>query len=296
MPVKVNKAFTLIEVLVSVAILTVAAAVVFPVLSKAKESARGIVCLSQFRQVSLASLLYQTDYDDSYALARYRTAIDSNSANDRTWVQLVLPYVNTYSMFKCPSDGTHEPESKSVFDAELVVGDTFTKYYSTSKRSNIGYNYLYLSPLLKDDYDIFPTSRNNSNIADPGSMILFGDSVYNVSPDGVPSGGGSYLIVPPCRFAQTGEQVEDTFNLDDAPIGSIFIEGQGWSEGGSTPPLEPYLTVGGLWPRHNARMTVVFADGHALRITLKRATTGCEVKPDWEGFITDRGSYIWDQE
>ncbi len=295
-PVKRSSAFSLIELLVVISILVVLAAVVFPAMTGAREAARGVVCLSQFRQVSLGTMIYQTDYDDHYVLARYKTVVGSNSANDRTWVQSILPYMQSFNMFKCPSDGTHEPESKAVFDSELVVGDTYSKYYSISKHSNLGYNYLYLSPLKKDDVFFVPESRSHSKIEDTANMILFGDSVSEVTPKGVPKGGGSYLIVPPCRYAILGDSYQDTFNLDGIPIGSIFVESQGWANGGSTPPIEPYLTVGGLWPRHNGRLTVVLADGHAVKITLAQATRGCDVKPEWAGFIFDRGNYMWDME
>lgn len=291
-----RRAFTLIELLVSIAILAVLSSLLFPVFSSAKEAARATVCLSQFKQVATSTLIYQSDYDDRYALARYRTRIGASSANDKTWVQLVLPYTTNFKVFKCPSDMTHQPESNAIFDVDLIPGDTYTKYYSASKRTNIGYNYLYLSPLLKNDVIIYPVSRSQTEIDDISNMILFGDSVNEVLPDGRPSGGGNYLIVPPCRYSIRGISRYDTFNLDDAPMSAIFIDGQGWTGGGTEQIFDPFLTVGGLWPRHNGHLTTIMTDGHIRSLTLVQATQGCDAQPNWNGLITDRSGYLWDMQ
>ena len=60
-----RKAFTLIELLVVVAIIAILAAILFPVFAQAREKARQATCLSNCKQIGLASNMYVQDYDET---------------------------------------------------------------------------------------------------------------------------------------------------------------------------------------------------------------------------------------
>ncbi|MFA7373675.1 MAG: prepilin-type N-terminal cleavage/methylation domain-containing protein, partial [bacterium] len=57
-----RRGFTLIELLVVIAIIALLAAILFPVFSRARESARGAQCQSNLKQIGAASLMYAQDW------------------------------------------------------------------------------------------------------------------------------------------------------------------------------------------------------------------------------------------
>src|ERR1700683_418915 len=99
----VARAFTLIELLVVIAIIAILAAILFPVFAQAREKARAISCVSNNKQMALAELMYEQDYDETLVLSQIWTLPTvSPNLNDYTFSGLLQPYVKNRPLFMCP--------------------------------------------------------------------------------------------------------------------------------------------------------------------------------------------------
>ncbi|MDR3710698.1 MAG: DUF1559 domain-containing protein [Capsulimonadaceae bacterium] len=91
-----RKAFTLIELLVVIAIIAILAAILFPVFAKAREKARMTACLSNLKQIGLAYVQYEQDYDEFVPCG--------TQIRGAGWAGQVYSYVKSTQAFLCPDD------------------------------------------------------------------------------------------------------------------------------------------------------------------------------------------------
>ncbi len=91
-----RRGFTLIELLVVVAIISVLAAILFPVFQSVRENARRTSCQSNEKQLALGILLYTQDFDE--------TLPPTQAADNTLWPDLINPYVKNAQLRVCPDD------------------------------------------------------------------------------------------------------------------------------------------------------------------------------------------------
>ncbi|GAC1407431.1 MAG: hypothetical protein NVSMB52_20660 [Chloroflexota bacterium] len=161
-----HRAFTLAELLVAIAILGVLAAILCPVLARARDTGRQSVCLSNQRQIGVAMLQYLVDYDDRFpqgvGFVNGKRVWDGQG-----WAGQCVPYLKSDAVVYCPSDVTPPaaPPNKIVsfgYNINLVAatgGDVNTA--ATSANAGAGLNSPSRTVLL------FEVGGVLANVSDP---------------------------------------------------------------------------------------------------------------------------------
>lgn len=88
-----KRAFTLVELVVVVAILLILAAIIFPVFNRNHNPGRRASCQSNLKQIGLGFLQYTQDYDERFPPAR--------ASSSSGWADLLQPYVKSQQLFQC---------------------------------------------------------------------------------------------------------------------------------------------------------------------------------------------------
>lgn len=125
-----KRAFTLIELLVSIAIISTLAAILLPTLVQSKQKALQTKCLSNMKQLALATMMYADDYDGTmplaapvsqdgsrvYTLDHYMVpaawGLNGHPAglDQGGTINILNPYMKSYTMWNCPSGINRGPE------------------------------------------------------------------------------------------------------------------------------------------------------------------------------------------
>jgi prepilin-type N-terminal cleavage/methylation domain-containing protein len=150
-----SRGFTLVEILVVIAVLVLLAAILLPVVSSARERGRQTVCLSNLRQLGQALSMYHQDYG-SYP-GFWGGVPESLTA-----------YVTDRRLFFCPSS-TEPPGIKlSTSYSFLFDGDhlRFPHGNELQSRSVIGYCVAHSKkePLGKRYEGVFPVLRHDGAV------------------------------------------------------------------------------------------------------------------------------------
>lgn len=160
--VQFRRAFTLIELMVVIAIIAILAALLMPALSGAKARGNSVKCLNNIRQLGIALTLYAGDNDGHYPARRER---------EDAWPVALLGYYKDVNVLHCPQDRSpHVPSSvPAPIRADMVRSFVIN-----------GFNDWFESNLSSNDYRKFklwlwPAGMRDTAIPQPSDTIVFGE-------------------------------------------------------------------------------------------------------------------------
>lgn len=127
-----KRAFTLLEVLVAITIILLLAAIIFPVLTKARESGYRAQSITHLRQVGIGIETYRSDYDGALAFGQLDPYVRSGNINDE---RILLSHVDDFpdgygfEVSNC-IDLASPTQLKTSFETSLVTESFYKRLKS----------------------------------------------------------------------------------------------------------------------------------------------------------------------
>lgn len=210
-----TKLFTLIELLMVIAIIAILASLLLPGLRKAKNTANRITCLGKQRQIATGIFMYAGDNNDILP-----QMIVTGTWNDMNWIYQVKNYVTGSTayylekgrdaVFSCPMD--NRPEYVARFHYAYDSSFGYYQYLSAKRLSSIKNP---TRTIMTGDYgDSGPDTLDSYY---PGWLRLYSNTMYSTFAiyhypkyDCVMLGGNGetidYSLVAPEAYSATNPQ------------------------------------------------------------------------------------------
>lgn len=250
--------FTLIELLVVIAIIAILAAILFPVFAQAREKARQTACISNEKQMGLAMLQYNQDFDEAFPMLQYMSAPACNSTQWIDWETAIYPYVKngqtvqdsgmtvsygTGGIWSCPSFPSLRPAEYGINYALARDGSC------TWGAEQPGFQQIIVTLAQ------IPSPSNSIEVVEKGQAALYQGNDYDLAyfdpaEWNFTAGEGPFTGGEP---AGVDTHLELQYDLDVQPGPSA------WANYNTTPGDMPRF-------RHTQNCDCLFIDGHVKNV------------------------------
>lgn len=261
----IRAGFTLVEMLMVIAIIVVLASLILPAIMRARESARGVQCTNNLRQLGIGLIRFN-DVKGFYVPYRWENNEEPNpyGVSRARWQWILADFVEGPAQHPdavAAAKGADPTCTNVPLYPKVYQCPSFTSGSDASSIRNgaYGYNFQYLGNsrnMVDGDpstpYINFPINK----VPDPARTVAIADSRGG----NVPHGGHSMTLDPPHQRKRfDGKNVNSP-----SPATFAGFDPYGPDEVGTD--IAIYFSP--AEPRHNNRATVVFCDGHVESLSL----------------------------
>ena len=241
-------AFSLIELLVVISIISLLTAILMPALARGRIIAKATIDLSNLRQIGIAIAAYHGEHQNFYPMhSSSKSGPWPGFDNRPRWADYIFPYVESTDAFSNPLLSSRELEEdfQKPFAHDPTIG-----------YGGYGYNYQYLG---NSRFTPSFHARHELDVRSPSDTIVIGDTAGSRGGNaGAKPGGGAkavYVLDPPLPSARRAH-----------PDGRAYYASSSWAEPTGSP--QTYLYRSFPAERVGTDPGFSFADGHAAAVSV----------------------------
>lgn len=246
-----RRGFTLTELLITISIIAVLAALLLPAIGLVKSSAQSTRCQNNLRQLGMAVTAYGTDQEGM--------VIAGSLVGGTSWVGLLLPYLDKDS--QADADYSRGTQNSGIFHACPTLRQTgyFKSWAAEALAAGPGLENFFNENCPGYGLNSQPGRPQRTETTEWGNPWAPGSPNYaNFPLSRVPLASKRICIGDTIKF--NGNLTTPGYNS-----GGQFLYDNGWgftNLGWSPEPLHDYAWTNGHGTRHRGSANYVFFDGH----------------------------------